>query len=106
MRKADNLPPSCAVVTKSGDLNFLEPSGPVQACNGTAMPFFYLLEFLLQFTGLCESRSDCTAALIINLGHRWKNLDSITLRPLYPGKESSVSTELTAGWAPEPVWTV
>ena len=22
------LPPSCAVVTKSGNLNFLEPSGP------------------------------------------------------------------------------
>ena len=39
MRKADNLPLSCAVVTKSGDLNFLEPSGPVQACNGTALHF-------------------------------------------------------------------
>jgi len=38
VRKADNLPPSCAVVTKSGNLNFLEPSGPVQACNGTALP--------------------------------------------------------------------
>jgi len=25
--KADNLPPSCAVVTKSRNLNFLEPSG-------------------------------------------------------------------------------
>ena len=35
-----NLPPSCAVVTKSGNLNFLEPSGPVQACNGTALPFY------------------------------------------------------------------
>jgi len=32
------LPPSCAVVMKSGDLNFLEPSGPLQACNGTALP--------------------------------------------------------------------
>jgi len=32
------LPPSCAVVTKSWNLNFLEPSGPVQACNGTALP--------------------------------------------------------------------
>ena len=32
------LPPSCAVVTKSGSLNFLEPSGPLQACNGTALP--------------------------------------------------------------------
>ena len=35
--KADNLPPSCAVVTKSRNLNFLEPSGPVQAFNGTAL---------------------------------------------------------------------
>ena len=32
------LPPSCAVVTKSGSLNFLETSGPLQACNGTALP--------------------------------------------------------------------
>jgi hypothetical protein len=32
------LPPSCAVVKKSGNLNFLEPSGPLQACNGTALP--------------------------------------------------------------------
>jgi len=38
VRKADSLSPSCAVVTKSGSLNFLEPSGPVQACNGTALP--------------------------------------------------------------------
>jgi hypothetical protein len=34
------LPPSCAVVTKSGSLNLMEPSGPVQACNGTALPFY------------------------------------------------------------------
>jgi hypothetical protein len=33
------LPPSCAVVKKSGKLNFLEPSGPPQACNGTALPY-------------------------------------------------------------------
>ena len=31
------LPPSCAVVMKSGNLNILEPSGPLQACNGTAL---------------------------------------------------------------------
>ena len=37
------LPPSCAVVMKSGNLNFLEPSGPLQACNGTALllPLYY-----------------------------------------------------------------
>jgi len=38
VRKADNLPKSCAVVTKSGNLNYPEPFGPVQACNGTALP--------------------------------------------------------------------
>ena len=32
------LPPSCAVVTKSGNINFLETFGPVQACNGNALP--------------------------------------------------------------------
>jgi len=36
VRKADNLPPSCTVVTKSGNLNFVEPSEPLRACNGTA----------------------------------------------------------------------
>ena len=28
---------------KSGNLNFLKPSGPLQACNGTALPFFITL---------------------------------------------------------------
>jgi hypothetical protein len=31
------LPPSCAVVKKSGNPNFLGPSGPLQACNRTAL---------------------------------------------------------------------
>jgi len=45
VRTADNLPPSCAVVTKSGSLNFLEPSGPVQAGNG--MLYLYLFAIYL-----------------------------------------------------------
>jgi hypothetical protein len=32
------LPLSCADVKKSGNLNFLEPTGPIQAYNGTALP--------------------------------------------------------------------
>jgi len=28
-------------VLKSGSLSLLEPSGPVQACNGIALPFNY-----------------------------------------------------------------
>ena len=40
MRKADNLPPYRAVVMKSGSLNFLEPSGPAQACYGRTVSRF------------------------------------------------------------------
>ena len=39
---------------KSGNLNFLEPSGPLQACNGTALPLLYevgLLAFFDVITG-------------------------------------------------------
>jgi len=32
------LPPSCADCLTSGSLNLLEPSGPLQACNGIALP--------------------------------------------------------------------
>ena len=32
------------IVLKSGNLNLLEPSGPVQACNGIALPFFFNLQ--------------------------------------------------------------
>jgi len=43
------LPPSCTVVMKSGNLNFLEPSGSLQACNGIALPLhlhFFTLTFV------------------------------------------------------------
>jgi len=36
------LPQTYAVDVKSGNLNFLEPFGPRQACNGTALPLPYL----------------------------------------------------------------
>jgi len=54
--KVDNLRPSCAVVTKSGNLNFLEPFGPVQACNGTTVLYFTLL--YLHTSGPCREAND------------------------------------------------
>ena len=36
--KVDNLPPSCAVVTKSGNLNFLETSLFLRTSNVTDLP--------------------------------------------------------------------
>ena len=37
------LPPSCAAVMKSGNLNFLEPSGPLHASKRTAFTFYILV---------------------------------------------------------------
>jgi hypothetical protein len=51
VRKADNLPPSCAHVQKSGGLNLLEPCVPVQACNGAALPLLPEL-IIFECTGL------------------------------------------------------
>jgi hypothetical protein len=39
VRKADNLTTILCLVMKYGNLKFLEPSGPLQACNGTALRF-------------------------------------------------------------------
>ena len=46
--KADNLTTICAVVMKPGNLNFLEPSGPLQACSGIILPFTY--DFIMRNT--------------------------------------------------------
>ena len=35
------------IVLKSANLNLLEPSGPVQVCNGIALPLLLLLLLLL-----------------------------------------------------------
>jgi len=31
---------------RSGNLNFLEPSGPLQVCNGTALPYIYIYIYI------------------------------------------------------------
>jgi hypothetical protein len=40
------------IVLKSGSLNLLEPSGPVKACNGIALPLPYALRDILTRTGI------------------------------------------------------
>ena len=42
VRKADNLPPYCAVVKKSRSLNFLDPSGPARPVTGVL--YLYLFD--------------------------------------------------------------
>ena len=57
MRKADNLPPYCAVVTKSEILNFLEPSGHLGPVTGLIYLFFYMSVylFILPVWGVIEN---------------------------------------------------
>jgi len=56
VRRADNL--HVSIVLKCGSLTFLEPSGPIRACNGIALPFYYW-----KSTGL-ESESSNTAMAV------------------------------------------
>jgi len=44
------LPQSCAVVLKSGNLNFLEPSGLLHARNGNALPFTWVLLYSTRYS--------------------------------------------------------
>jgi len=74
------LPPSCAVVMKSGNLNFLEPSGPLQICNGTALP---LPTILPEYQAYLHSTSNLTS-------HR--SYSSVTLNVHYQPTSVVLST--------------
>jgi hypothetical protein len=37
------------IVLESGSLNFLEPSGPAQACNGIALPLHFTLDSVVSY---------------------------------------------------------
>ena len=65
MHKADNLPPYCTVVKKSGSLNLLEPSGPAWPVTGQ----HYLLygQFIeskcdIYYADECRTPAGCIAA--------------------------------------------
>jgi hypothetical protein len=52
---------------KSANLNFLEPSGPIQACNGAALPY-YMKKSL-------EEECCCTVTMSrVNVSHFSTNL--------------------------------
>ena len=51
----ENFPPSDVSVLKSGSLNLLETSGPVQTCNGIALPLRILV--MEQFECSCVRKN-------------------------------------------------
>ena len=68
--KLTTLPPFCAAVMKSWNLNFLEPSGPLQACNGTALPFTFYYTTSVYVCSLRYPRCNSHASY----GHLWPAL--------------------------------
>jgi hypothetical protein len=59
---------------KSGSLNLLETSGPVQACNGIDLPFIFLLcipggPFISDFRFLLSMRAACPVYIFNLIGH-------------------------------------
>ena len=77
------LPPTCAIVMKSGNLNFLEPSGPVQASNGTSL----YLPFTLSLTSALDVGG-------------WSTPRPSRFTPM----ADPVPTVQEAGWAPGQIW--
>jgi hypothetical protein len=56
-----------AIFLKSGSLNLLEPLGPVQACNGIALPLPTAIDFK-------------AAPFIPQMIHRFKTQNSVLLK--------------------------
>ena len=62
----------CAIVTKSWNLNFLEPFGPVHACNGTDVPLpFFLLDFCV-VVHVCSDVSEKSLQGIVSGSGGWE----------------------------------
>jgi hypothetical protein len=64
------------IVLKSGSLNLLEPSGPVKACNGTALPFTFISlsmhVYFFTFNYKWKSTTYFSVHLITSSDGRWE----------------------------------
>ena len=57
---------------ESGNLNFLETSGPLQACNGTALPFTTPCEVLGAHSDVTEEFRDVTLCHLVSIYWRFE----------------------------------
>ena len=78
VRKSDNLTTSLSRCHEIRDLNFLEPSGPLQACNGTDLPLplrqtyqFFIIKLRYMFRPLWGHRQ------AFHLNHVYKTLRTL-----------------------------
>ena len=58
-------------VSKSGSLSLLEPSGPVQACNGVALPYILCEKFVKWHFFLVNYLLMRWAGHVARMGERW-----------------------------------
>jgi hypothetical protein len=79
--RADNL--RVPIVLKSGSLNLLDPSGPLQACNGIALPFTMFLQHIntqitwpVKFKSYAQGKSCAWKNHILKFNSRchWQNI--------------------------------
>ena len=78
------MPQSSDVITKSGNLKYLEPSSLLRACNGTDLPLFYVAEFLKLETFLGKDVRKINTRVLCSILYitenrsvyeiRWKNI--------------------------------
>ena len=66
------------IVLKSGSLNLLEPSGPVQACNGIDLPFILIHLWLFLF--ICIRPLPVVMAMPLHCEHRPLSRASLAVR--------------------------
>jgi len=62
------LPTFCAIVMKSGNPNFLEPSEPLQPCNGTALPSFVSWKYSVEVVFMTSMKEQNVSVCGIAVG--------------------------------------
>ena len=85
------LPPSCAIVMKSGNLSFLELSGPPQAFNGTPLPLPLLSAYYTGCISTNTSITSCSKGLVFVCGEKQQR----TAAPLVESVSGSAARSLS-----------
>ena len=75
------------IVLKSGNLNLLEPSGPVQACNGTALPLPFTTLFLNQLVVICLELKGFSIGVSVYEGKGMPYFTDGILQPYFGNRE-------------------
>ena len=100
MRKADNLPPYCAVVKKSGNLNFLDPSGPAWPVMGVLLEMLFNIVFHREFhySGILPPVAGCLSPNVLRLRiglickNQWSH-EEFFIGPLLPQDETNMQSQ-------------